>query len=275
MIVQAWVRSQQPMLLAFVQTQTRLSNIFQVTQCKGKCGEFLIHFRQQGAGRFDFQEILSFHVSLVNGNAQILWTSITVARTHGHIHRVNFVLFKFTIRQLFTAFNFFRGRFSERNFLDTIQNISFHLMHSSRLNRFHTICLSYSLNGLGDVRVLGSRRNGLGSHQHGIVGAHSHLAHFVVGCDLLAFGTRHNQGVRRNRNVSVNVTTQIDFDHVPRLERFSFFAVQGRIIAYNIIDGNANGKGHTSFHNLLAIDLFVVNLLRRRVDDRVAKFAQI
>jgi hypothetical protein len=59
-----------------------------------------------------------------------------------------------------------------------------------------------------------------------------------------------------------------------RLGTYSFFVGQRRVIANNIIDGNANRKGNSSI-NGLAIDLFRVELVDSRHHDGLSEFTDI
>lgn len=58
------------------------------------------------------------------------------------------------------------------------------------------------------------------------------------------------------------------------LATYPFFFGQGTVITNTIIDGNANGKGHPTFHGDAA-DLFGKELARGRVDYGMAKFAKL
>ena len=55
---------------------------------------------------------------------------------------------------------------------------------------------------------------------------------------------------------------------------YNFFIGQGRVIADNIIDTDANGKGHTSI-NRSPVHFFGKEFLCLCVDDRVTEFTDI
>jgi hypothetical protein len=74
------------------------------------------------------------------------------------------MLFKGTFGQAFFSGNFFRRGFLERDFLNTVEDVTFHLVHTDRANRGDTVGLSDPFDGLGDVRILLSGRNGSGGH---------------------------------------------------------------------------------------------------------------
>mmetsp|Transcript_12012 Transcript_12012/g.24790 ORF Transcript_12012/g.24790 Transcript_12012/m.24790 type:complete len:225 (-) Transcript_12012:882-1556(-) len=223
--MQTRIGLQQTVLDAFVQTQTRLSDILQMTQAEGESGEFFVHFSQERSSRLHFQQVLCFHIAFEHGNAQILRTGITVTGTHGNIDGVDFVLFKFAFGQLFAAFNFFGGGRFESNFFNAIQNISFHLVHASGCNGLDIVGIGNSFDGQSNIIVLGSSGNGLGGNQHGIVSAYGHISHFRFHLDATVLVGYH-YGVCRHGNVSINVTTQINFHYITSLERISFFTGQ-------------------------------------------------
>mmetsp|Transcript_33970 Transcript_33970/g.78324 ORF Transcript_33970/g.78324 Transcript_33970/m.78324 type:complete len:204 (+) Transcript_33970:845-1456(+) len=110
-------------------------------------------------------------------------------------------------------------------------------------------------------------------------GSHTHMTKILgnVGWFVIfsfGFGRWYDKCMRSDGNVSVQMTSQINLDHITFLKRFQFLTRKRRVVADNVIYGNTYRKGNPPIHEA-SIDFLGVQLACLSFHDGRAKPTQI
>mmetsp|Transcript_24090 Transcript_24090/g.51996 ORF Transcript_24090/g.51996 Transcript_24090/m.51996 type:complete len:248 (-) Transcript_24090:398-1141(-) len=233
--------------------------ILKVRQRKGQSGELLIDLGQEIPRVLHLESVIRLDVALEHGGAvRSRRSRPALPGAQCYIHGVHLGLLKGAfVHLLLSRLELVGSGILQCHFLDAIDHESLHLMHAHRGNGVDVVGSCDAVDDFRDGRVLGTGLDGGGGDEHGVVGRYSDVAHFVVDLRGGVGCVGYDEGVGCDGDVTVNVTSKIEFDNVSCFEWFNLLTRQRRIVTNNIIHTNTNGECHSLF-NSGAIDLFGV-----------------